>query len=81
MVDGVCYTIFCIVSFELNRAVATYYIMGSSSSSPKHCYTSVAECAGLSSDLVDLLFFRDVRLHGLDMINWFESTYSKNKES
>lgn len=81
MVDGVCYTIFCMVSFGLNRATAIYYIMGSSSSSPQQCYTSVVECAGLSADLVDLLFSRDIQLHGLDMIDYFESTYSKNKES
>lgn len=81
MVDGVCYTIFCMVSFGLNRAIATYYIMGSSSSSPHLCYTSVVECAGLSADLVDLLFSRDVKLHGLEMIDHFESVYSKNKES
>ncbi len=78
---GVGYTIFSMLTFGLGRGVANYYIMRDGSTTPVHCYTSVVACNGLSPDLVDLLFQRDLAQHGIEMIDFLESVYSKNKES
>ncbi len=75
---GVDYTIFSMLTFGLGRGVATYYIMREGSTTPTHCYTSAVTCNGLSPDLVDLLFQRDLAQHGVEMIEFFESVYSKN---
>lgn len=80
VVDGKGYTIFSILTFGLGRGVATYYIMENGRTTPIHCYTSTVSCGGLSSDMTDLLFQSDVRQHGLEMIEYFESAYSKNKK-
>ena len=81
IVDRKGYTIFSMLSFGLGRGVANYYIMENGSTTPIHCYTSTVSCGGLSSDMTDLLFQNDVRQHGLEMIDYFESAYSKNREN
>lgn len=74
------YTVFSEFKLNLNRLVATYYIMSSNETLLAHCYTFFAECNALNSDAVDLIFLRDIKQNGAKMVDFFEKVYSAKLE-